>query len=111
LYTTLVVLGVGRTIAIALADSGREEHLSTSIAVSGSLNSTDVDFSNWTFAKDDEELVNDNQQHSLNFNHPKKFKKKNIISPANKRENGINYNLLIKISNVPNLPSIYLKAK
>jgi len=25
LYTTLVVLGVGRTIAIALADSGREE--------------------------------------------------------------------------------------
>jgi len=40
-----------------------------------------------------------------------KIQKKNIISPANKRENGINYNLLIKISNVPNLPSIYLKAK
>jgi len=42
--TTLVVLGVGRTIAIALADSGREEHLSTSIAASGSQNSTEVDF-------------------------------------------------------------------
>jgi len=75
-------LGVGRTIAIALADSGREEHLSTSIAVSGSLNSTDVDFSILKLAIDDEELVNDNQQHPLNFEH-QKFKKKNIISPAN----------------------------
>jgi len=68
-------LGVGRTIAIALADSGREEHLSTSIAVSGSQNSTDVDFSIWTMTIDDEELVNDNQQHPLNFKH-QKFKKK-----------------------------------
>ena len=56
-------MGVGRTIAIALADSGREEHLSTSIAVSGSQNSTDVDFSIWTMTIDDEELVNDNQQY------------------------------------------------
>jgi hypothetical protein len=75
-------LGVGRTIAIALADSGREEHLSTSIAVSGSLNSTDVDFSILTMAIDDEELVNDNKQHPLNFEH-QKIQKKNITSPAN----------------------------
>ena len=68
-------MGVGRTIAIALADSGREEHLSTSIAVSGSQISTDVDFSIRTMTIDDEELVNDNQQHPLNFKH-QKFKKK-----------------------------------
>lgn len=75
-------MGVGRTIAIALADSGREEHLSTSIAVSGSQNSTDVDFEIWILTIDDEELVDDNQQHPLNFKH-QKIQKKNITSPAN----------------------------
>jgi hypothetical protein len=47
--TTLVVLGVGRTIAIALADSGREE-LGYPIAVSGILSSSDVEFTIWTTA-------------------------------------------------------------
>jgi len=48
--TTLVVLGVGRTIAIALADSGREELFY-------------------------EELGNDSQQHPLNLHNIHKIHK------------------------------------
>lgn len=42
---TLVVLGVGRTIAIALADSGREKSFLTLLLFLINLTSPDVEFS------------------------------------------------------------------